>query len=103
MAKRVEQMFRALTLLCLGCMAIAAIVIAAGPLSRDSELSRGTLLYYAVSLVVGTALLLYELIALRFPRRLRKVAVGGLAAGLALGINQFVGLRFSTLLCFTPS
>ncbi len=102
MAKRVEQIFRALTLVCISCMAIAVIVIAADPLSHYSELSRGTLLYYTVSLVVGVALLLYELMTLRFPPELRKLAVGGLA-GLALGINQLVGLRFASILCFTPS
>ncbi len=102
MARRVEQIFRVLTLLCISCMAITAIVIAAGPLSRYRELSRGTLLYYTVCLVVGGALLLHELMAVRLPPKLRKVAVGGLA-GLALGINQLVGLRFSTILCFTPS
>lgn len=101
MVGRVQQIFRVLTLLCISCMAIAATVVGAGPLGRYRELATGTLLYYTVSLVVGGALLLHELLALRLPPRLRKVAVGGLA-GLALGINQLIGLRFSTILCFTP-
>lgn len=102
MAKRLEQILRVLTLLCISCMAIAAIAVGAGPLGHYRELSRGTLLYYTFSLVVGGALVLHELVALRLPTKLRTVAAGGLA-GLALGINQFIGLRFSTILCFTPS
>ena len=100
MAKRLEQMFRVLTLLCTGCMAVAAIIVGADPISRYGELALGTLLYYTASLAVGVGLLVYELMILRFGR---KVAIGGLLGGLALGINQFIGLGFSTILCFTPS
>jgi hypothetical protein len=103
MAKRVEHIFRPLTLLCMGCMAIAAIVIAADPLRRYSDLSKGTLVYYTISLLGGVALLLCLLAALRFPAKLHKVAVGGLAVALALVVNQMAGLRFNTILCFTPS
>jgi hypothetical protein len=87
----------------MGSMAIAAIVIAADPFRRYSDLSKGTLAYYTISLLGGVALLLCLLMALRFPAKLHKVAVGGLAAALALAVNQLVGLRFNTILCFTPS
>ncbi len=100
MAKRLNPIFRVLTLLCIGCMAIAAIVIGTEPVSRYRELSAGTLLYYTVSLVVGVGLLVYGVIALRSRRM---VTIGGLLAGIVLGINQIIGLRFSTILCFTPS
>lgn len=103
MAKPAEHVFRLLTLLCVGCMAIAAVVIAVDPLRRYSELSKGTLVYYAISLAGGVVLALCLFMSLRFARKLHKVAVGGLSAILALGINQIVGLGFGTILCFTPS
>ncbi len=40
MARRAEQVFRALTLVCMGCMALAAIITAADPLRRFSELAQ---------------------------------------------------------------
>ena len=103
MAKPAEHVFRVLTLLCMGCMAITAVVIAADPLRRYIELSKGTLVYYVISLAGGVVLALCYFTALRFPPRLHKVAVWGLFTILALGINQIVGLRFGTILCFTPS
>ena len=84
-------------------MAIAAVVIAVDPLRRYSELSKGTLVYYAISLAGGVALALCLLMALRFSPKLHMVSVAGLSAILALGINQIAGLRFGTILCFTPS
>jgi hypothetical protein len=101
--KRPEHLFRALTLLAMGGMAIATIVIAADPFGHYSELSRGTQVYYTVSLAGGIALLLCLLTALGFPPKLHKIAVAGTFAALALAINQTVGLRFGTILCFTPS
>ena len=103
MARRAEPVFRALTLVSMGSMALAAIITAADPLRRFSELAQGTLVYYTISLVGGLALLLLALLALKFPSRLGKVVAGGLAAALILAINQVAGLRFSTILCFTPS
>jgi hypothetical protein len=84
-------------------MAIAAVVIAVDPLRRYSELSKGTLVYYVISLAGGVVLAFCLFMALRFPAKLHKEAVGGLSAILTLGINQIVGLRFGTILCFTPS
>ena len=103
MAKPGENVFRLLTLLCVGCMAIAAVVIAVDPLRRYSGLSKGTLVYYVISLGGGVVLALCVFMTLRFPPKLHKVAVGGQSAILALGFNQIVGLRFGTILCFTPS
>jgi hypothetical protein len=103
MAKPAEHVFRVLTLLCVGCMAIAAAAIAVDPLRRYSELSKGTLVYYAISLAGGVVLALCLFMALRFPPKLHKVVVSGLSAILALGINQIVGLHYGTILCFTPS
>jgi uncharacterized membrane protein len=102
MDKPAEHVFRLLALLCMGCMSIAAVVIAVDPLRRYGELSKGTLVYYVISLAGGVVLALCLFMALRFPPKLHKVAVGGLSAILALGINQIVGLRFGTILCFTP-
>jgi hypothetical protein len=84
-------------------MAIAAAAIAVDPLRRYSELSKGTLVYYGISMAGGVVLALCLFIALRFPTKLHKVVVSGLSAILALGINQIVGLRFGTILCFIPS
>lgn len=103
MAKPAEHVFRVLTPLCVGCMAIAAVVIAVDPLRRYSELSKGTFVYYSISLAAGVVLALCLFMALRFPTKLHKVAVWGLSVILALGINQIVGLRFGTILSFTPS
>jgi len=103
MAESTARVYRAFILLCMGCTAIAALVIAADPLRRYSELSKGTLAYYGIFLAGGVALALCLFMALRFPVRLHKVAVGGVAAILALAINQFVALRLGTILCFTPS
>ena len=104
MANRAEPVFRALTLLLMACMALAAIIIAAGPIRSYGELARGTLVYYATSLAGGVALLvLCVLMVLKVPSRLYKVAASGLVAAVALAANQIAGLRFSTILCFTPS
>lgn len=103
MAKPAEHVFRVLTLICMGCIAITALVIGTGPLRHYMELSKGTLVYYAISLVSGVALALCLFTALRLPSKLHQAALGGLFAILALGINQTVGLRFGTILCFTAS
>jgi hypothetical protein len=103
MGKPAEHVFRVLILFCMGCMAITAVVIATDPLRRYMELSKGTLVYYVISLAGGGVLALGFFTALRFPSSLHKVSVGGLLTILALGINQIVGLRLGTILCFTPS
>ena len=67
MAKPAEHVFRLLTLLCVGCMAIAAVSIAVDPLRCYGELPKGTLVYYAISSAGGVVLALCLFMALRFP------------------------------------
>jgi hypothetical protein len=98
-----EHWFRALTLLVMGCTAIAAVVIAADPFGHYSELPQGARIYYTISLAGGVALLLCLLAALGFPSRLQKIAGAGTFTALALAINQAVGLHLGTILCHTPS
>lgn len=103
MTRRPDHLLRGLTLLIMGCMAIAAIVIAADPFGHYSELSTGTRAYYTVSFVGGVALLLCLAAGLGFPSRLPKMVVAGAFAALALAINHAVGLHWGTILCHTPS
>lgn len=103
MAKWFERVFGTLTLGCLGGMAIAGVVIGAGPLRNFANLSKGTLAYYAISLLAGVALALFLLIAPKFRMKRPMIALGGLGAALVLVVNQLVGLRLRTILCFTPS
>gem|GEM_PF-7018379 len=103
MNRRPEHLLRVLTLLIMGCMALAAIVIASDPVGHYSELSSGTRAYYTVSWVGGIALLLCLVAALGFPSRLHKMVAAGAFAALALAINHAVGLHRGTILCHTPS
>lgn len=103
MSWRPEHWFRALTLLVMGCMALAAIMIAADPFGHYRELSRGTQFYYTVSLVGGVALFLCLAAALGFPSSLHPIAVAGTFMALALAINHTLGLHRGTILCHTPS
>jgi len=103
MAKLFERVFGTLTLLCVGGIAITGVIIGAGPLRHYADLSKGTLTYYAISLLAGVALALFLLTAPMFRLKRYMIAIGGVGAALALGVNQFVGLRLHTILCFTPS
>ncbi len=87
MGRQFEPALRILTLLCMGGLAGAGIVIAADPIRHYGDLSRGALVYYAISLAGGVALLLCLLMALRFPAKLHKVAGGGLSAAVILLIS----------------
>jgi len=80
----------------------AALVIALDPVRRYGELSKGTLAYDGIFLAGSVALALCLLLALTFSLKPYKVALGGAAVILALAINQIVGLRLGTILCFTP-
>lgn len=103
MAKGFARVLGTLALVCVGCTAITGVIIGVGPLRHYTELSPGTLAYYAVSLLAGVALALFLLLAPLFRLKRRTIALGGLGGALALGVNQFVGLHLHTILCFTPS
>ncbi len=78
-------------------------VFVGGPaLLQAAQLSAKTLAYYAVSCAAGLALLVCCLLSFRAAWR-RLMSVGCVFAALVLPLNQFLGLHFQAILCFTPS
>ena len=81
---------------------LAGIWIGAPQVIRWASLSARTLAYYGISLLAGLALLICSVLSLRTAWR-KPAALGGLAAAAVLLLNQFLGLKFQAILCFTPS
>ncbi len=81
---------------------LAGIWIGVPQVLQWASLSARTLAYYGVSLLAGLALLICAALSLR-PAWRKPAALGGLAGGVALLLNQYLGLKFQAILCFTPS
>ncbi len=81
---------------------LAGIWIGAPQVLQWASLSARTLAYYGVSLLAGLALLICGALSLRAAWR-KPAALGGLAAAAVLLLNQYLGLKFQAILCFTPS
>jgi hypothetical protein len=75
--------------------------IGAPEVLRWKDLSARTVAYYGVSLFAGLALLVCSVLSLRKSWRLA-MALGGIAAATVLVLNQFIGLKYQAILCFTP-
>ena len=96
-----SQRFMVITVLLL--FAVAAMWIGFPEVIHWRRLAPGTLAYYAISLLAGVALLVSAVVALFFPAKGSKAAVGGLVAALVLVVNQALGLWLKTILCTTPT
>ena len=81
---------------------LVGIAIGAPSVANWASLSGRYIAYYGISLLAGLALLIFSALALRKAWR-RQMTLCGLAAAAVLVLNQFLGLRFEAILCFTPS
>ena len=81
---------------------LTGIAIGAPTVANWASLSARYIVYYGVSLIAGLALLVSSALSLRKTWR-RQMTLCGLAAAAVLVFNQFLGLQFQAILCFTPS
>ena len=84
------------------CLGLIAVLAGSGGAKRWVAVSPGTQVYYAVSLVVGVALLACGIYVISKRQVSRAAAWAGLAAALGLAVNQGLALWFNTILCYTP-
>ncbi|MGA2629240.1 MAG: hypothetical protein ABSG54_03415 [Terriglobia bacterium] len=81
---------------------LVGIAIGAPSIADWASLSARYIAYYGISLIAGVALLVSSALSLRKTWR-RQMTLCGLAAAAVLVLNQFLGLQFQAILCFTPS
>ncbi len=81
---------------------LAGVWIGAPQMLLWASLSTRTFAYYSVSFLSGLALLICSALSLRRAWQ-KPAAFGALAAAVVLLLNQFLGLKFQAILCFTPS
>ncbi len=101
MMKILRRTFHSIAIVSMFILGIVALFTGVGGVARWKDLSRGTDAYYAVSLAAGLGLLSFALLAIAVRKR-TPLAWGGVVAALALGVNQFLGLHWSTILCSSP-
>ncbi len=102
MAKLLKGVARWVLALLLVLFGLTGIFVGGPTLAQAGSLSAKTFAYYAISLAAGLVLLAASLLSFRHAWR-RPMALAGLAAGVVLVLNQFLGLRYQTILCFTPT
>ncbi len=98
-SKRASSLLTAVVMVLFG---LTGVWIGAPQVLQWARLSARTLAYYGASFLAGLALLTCGALCLR-PAWRKSAALGGLAAAIALLLNQHLGLRFQAILCFTPS
>lgn len=102
MAKLLTRVAGWVVVVVLVLFGLAAAVVGGPGLAQGTDLSAKTFAYYAISLLAGLTLLLCSVLSFRNAWR-RSTALASLAAAVALPLNQFLGLHFQAILCFTPS
>ena len=102
MAKSLKVMVLYIGVVIMLLFGLTGIAIGAPTLPEWASLSGRYIAYYGISLIAGLALLVSSALSLRKTWR-RQMTLCGLAAAAVLVLNQFLGLQFQAILCFTPS
>ena len=102
MAKRANSILFFVAVVLMALFGLAGLWIGAPNVLHWADIPTRYVGYYGISLLAGLALLGCSLLSIRIACR-RPMALGGGAAAVVLLFNQFLGLRFQAILCFTPT